>query len=75
MIFKPTEKQVPCPNCGIDIDLDTKKYPMNKTIIRFCPWCGRNLRITKILRIKPKDRRGIEFKLAICHEQHKPRMR
>ena len=73
MIFNPTEKQVPCPLCGIDIDLETRKYGLNRPVVEKCPWCAGLLRITKILRIKPKEKRDLDFRLAACYEQHRPR--
>ena len=75
MIFNPTEKQVPCPCCKIGIDLDSKNYGLNKPVVEKCPWCAKMVRITKILRIKPKEKRGLDFRLAACYEQHRPRRR
>lgn len=55
------DHQEPCPNCGILIDLDPTKYRLNEKVIESCPWCGRKLRITKKLRQRPKDQKGIYF--------------
>jgi len=73
MILNLTEKQVPCPKCGIDIDLDVMKYPLDKLVIERCPWCNWKIRILKKLRLKPKEKRGFEFRLSICHEEHRPK--
>lgn len=73
MIFNPTEKQVPCPLCGIGIDLDSRKYGLKRPVVENCPWCGRLLRITKILRVKPIEKRGLDFRLAACYLQRRPR--
>lgn len=71
MIINPNEKKVPCPLCDINIDLDTRKYGLNRPVIEECPWCGRKLRIKKILKIKPKEDRGLTFKLAACYLERK----
>ncbi|MBA7711703.1 hypothetical protein ES703_120669 [subsurface metagenome] len=69
MIFNPTEKQVPCPWCGIDIDLDVMKYPLGKPVVESCTWCGRRVRIMKKLRRNPKAKRGLEFILTKCKKE------
>lgn len=69
MIWRPTEKHVPCPKCGIEIDLDVTNYPLNKPVVERCPWCNRKLRILKKFRINPKEKRGIYFILTECKKE------
>lgn len=69
MVWRPLEKKVSCPWCGIDIDLDISKYGLNQPVVESCPWCGRKVRIMKKLRRNPKERRGIEFILTKCKKE------
>ena len=69
MIWRPTEKQVPCPKCGIDIDLDVTKYPLDKPVVESCPWCNRKIRILKKNRLIPKEQRGFYFILTLCKKE------
>lgn len=69
MIWRPTEKQVPCPRCDIIIDLDVTKYPLDKPVVERCPWCNRQIRILKKNRLIPKEQRGIYFILTVCKKE------
>ena len=69
MVWKPLEKQVPCPWCGIDIDLDITKYGLDQPAVESCPWCDRRIRIRKKRRLNPKERRGLEFILTKCKKE------
>ena len=60
------EKPVPCPWCGIDIDLDMMKYGLDKPVVESCPWCGQRVRIMKRLRKNPNVKRGIYFIVTKC---------
>lgn len=70
-----TEKHEPCPWCGIQLDLDTVKYPMEKKVFEKCPWCGRMIRILKRLRRKPKVSQGIYFVVTKCLKEGSGRRR
>lgn len=66
MIWRPLEKQIPCPRCGVKIDLDITKYPLDKPVVESCPWCNRKIRILKKRRLKPFEEKGYYFILTIC---------
>lgn len=61
MIFDPTEKSLKCPWCGVEIDVRTTDFVLDKAVLMDCPWCGHRLRVWKRLRLKPKKDRGLYF--------------